>query len=92
MVTQPGEGGGGGRVDLAANPETMVLPAFFSLLAVHVNSLKQIRKLNKDWNNSSVEPRLDRSGLDDSQRDDPGDFVLPAWLHSQTTDSGHPPP
>ena len=48
VVAQPGEGGGGGRVDLAANPETMVLPAFFSLLAVHVNSLKQIRKLNKD--------------------------------------------
>ena len=40
VVTQPGVGGGGGRVDLAADPEAMILPAFLSLLAAHVNSLQ----------------------------------------------------
>ena len=48
VVTQPGVGGGGGRVDLAANPEAVILPAFLSLLAAHVNSLQQKWKLEKE--------------------------------------------
>ena len=47
VVAQPGEGGGGGRVDLAANPETPVLPPLLALLAPHVNSLGKQERLNK---------------------------------------------
>ena len=53
VVAQPGEGGGGGRVDLAANPETPVLPPLLALLAPHVNSLGKQERLKikhyEDW-------------------------------------------
>ena len=47
VVTQPGVRGGGGRVHLAPGPQAVILPAFISLLAAHVNSLQERRKLNK---------------------------------------------